>query len=66
MQMLSFTPSTPVCNLVSACAGPVEIDEDAQDRCLRQDHRRIYRVRSLLTGATCWAYITELTVQQAA
>ena len=66
MQMLSFTPSTPVCNLVSACAGLVEIDEDAQDRCLRQDHRRIYRVRSLLTGATCWAYITELTVQQAA
>ena len=66
VQTLKFTPSTPVCDLVSACAGPVEIVEDAPDRCLRQDRSRIYRVRSLVTGATCWAYITELTVEQAA
>jgi hypothetical protein len=66
MQTLKFTPHTPVCNLVSACAGPVEIVEDTHDRCLRPDHNRIYRVRSLATGATCWAYITELTVEQAA
>ena len=66
MQTLRFTPHTPVCNLVSACAGLVEIVEDAHDRCLRPEHSRIYRVRSLLTGATCWAYITELTVELAA
>jgi hypothetical protein len=66
MQTLRFTPRTPVCNLVSACAGLVEIVEDAPDRCLRPDHSRIYRVRSLVTGATCWAYMTELTVEQAA
>lgn len=66
MQTLRFTPHTPVCNLVSACAGLVEIVEDAHDRCLGPDHSRIYRVRSLVTGATCWAYITELTVEQAA
>ena len=66
MQTLRFTPHTPVCKLVSACAGPVELVEDAHDRYLRPDHSRIYRVRSLVTGATCWAYITELTVEQAA
>ena len=66
MQTLWFTPRTPVCSLVSACAGPVEIVEDAPDRCLPQDLSRIYRVRSLVTGATCWAYMTELTVEQAA
>ena len=64
--MLWFTPHTPVCTLVSACAGPVELVEDAHDRCLHPDQSRIYRVRSLATGATCWAYITELTVEQAA
>jgi len=66
MQTLRFTPRTPVCGLVSACAGPVEMVEETHDRCLRQDHSRIYRVRSLATGATCWAYITELTVEHAA
>ena len=66
MQTLRFTPHTPVCNLVSACAGLVEIVEDAHDRWLRPDHTRIYRVRSLVTGATCWAYITELTLEEAA
>jgi hypothetical protein len=66
MQTLRFTPHTPVCNLVSACAGLVEIVEDAHDRCVHPDHSRIFRVRSLVTGATCWAYITELTVEQAA
>jgi hypothetical protein len=63
MQRLTFTPRTPVCDLVSACAGPVELVEDAHDRCLRQDRSRIYRVRSLLTDAVCWAYITELTIE---
>ena len=66
MQTLTFTPHPPVCNLVSACAGRVELVEDAQDRWLRPDRSRIYRVRSLVTGGTCWAYITELTVEQAA
>jgi hypothetical protein len=66
MQTLKFTPHAPVCNLVSACAGPVEIVEDQHDLCLRQDHSRIYRVRSLVTGGTCWAYITELLVEQTA
>ena len=66
VQTLNFTPSTPVCSLVSACAGPVEIVEDLPDRCLREDHSHIYRVRSLVTGAACWAYITELTVESAA
>jgi hypothetical protein len=62
MQRLTFTPSTPVCRRVSACAGPVEVVEEVPDRCLRQDRTRICRVRSLLTGATCWAYMGELTV----
>ena len=66
MQTLTFTPSTPVCSLVSACAGPVELVEESHDRCPLQDHSRIYRVRSLVTGATCWAYISELTVEEAA
>ncbi|WP_270888289.1 hypothetical protein [Pedococcus sp. 5OH_020] len=66
MQSLRFTPGTPVCGQVSACAGPVELVEDSHDRCLHQDQSRIYRVRSLLTGAACWAYITELTVESAA
>ena len=66
VQMLWFTPRSPVCDLVNACAGPVEIVEDEHDRCLMQDHSRIYRVRSLMTGTTCWAYITELTVESAA
>ncbi len=66
MQTLRFTPHMPVCNLVSACAGLVEIVEDPHERCLRPDHSRIYRVRSLVTGATCWAYMTELTVELAA
>ena len=66
MQTLRFTPRTPVCNLVRACAGLVEIVEDAPERCLGPERSRIYRVRSLATGATCWAYISELTVEQAA
>lgn len=66
MQTLTFTPRTPVCSLVSACAGPVEMVEDIHDRVLCTDHSRIYRVRSLVTGALCWAYITELTVELAA
>ena len=63
MQGLTFTPSTEVCLRVSACAGPVELVEETQDRCVHADRSRIYRVRSLLTGDTCWAYLTELTIQ---
>ncbi len=63
MQSLTFTPSTAVCSRVSACAGPVELVEETHDRCLHGDLSRIYRVRSLVTGGMCWAYLGELTVE---
>jgi hypothetical protein len=65
VQTITFTPLSPVCKLVIACAGPVEIVEEEHGRRLLPDHSRIYRVRSLKTGALCWAFIHELTIQTA-
>lgn len=66
MQTLKFTPHPAVCNPVRACAGPVEILEDAHDRCLSQDRSRIYRVRSLMTGPTCFVIAVDESGTEAA
>lgn len=66
MQVITFTPSPPVCRPVVACAGPVEFVDEGHDRSLFRERNRIYRVRSLRTGAQCWAYIDELTVDSVA
>ena len=49
---------------VIACAGPVEFVDGRRGDCVLPDRRRIYRVRSVKTGAQCWAYLGELFVEQ--
>lgn len=60
---MTFTPLPPVSGRVTACAGLVEVVDDGRTDCVLPDRRRIYRVRSVATGAQCWAYLSELTVE---
>jgi hypothetical protein len=66
VEILTFTPRPPVSGPVIACAGTVELVDGARCDCSLPDHRRIYRVRSVETGAECWAYLGELMVHEVA
>jgi hypothetical protein len=66
VEILTFTPRPPVSGPVIACAGTVELVDGARCHCILPDHRRIYRVRSVETGAECWAYLGELMVHEVA
>ena len=66
VEILTFTPRPPVSRPVIACAGTVELVDGARCHCLLPDHRRIYRVRSVATGAECWAYLGEIMVHEVA
>ena len=66
VEILTFTPRPPVSRPVIACAGPVELVDGGRCDCLLPDHRRIHRVRSIETGAECWAYLGELMVHEVA
>jgi hypothetical protein len=66
VEILTFTPRPPVSGPVIACAGTVELVDGARCDCLLPDHRRIHRVRSVETGAECWAYLGEIMVHEVA
>jgi hypothetical protein len=56
----------PVTNPVTACAGAVEIVDGGRHDYVLPDRRVVCRVRSLRTGAECWAYLAELVVESVA
>ena len=63
---MTFIPIPPVTAPVTACAGTVEIVDGGRRDYVLPDRRRVYRVRSVATGAECWAYLAELVVESVA
>ena len=63
MQRITFTPQPPVTGPVVSCAGTVELVDAGRHDCVLFGQGRICRVRSVSSGAECWAFLTELTVE---